>query len=93
MTTQSSSPTIQASWPGAAIITSPGPNSSSVPSSMRTRIRPLPRGQLTSRQTLVFAILVGGAGLWLLYRLVNPLTMWLTFATFCRFTSRITSPV
>jgi protoheme IX farnesyltransferase len=48
----------------------------------RTRIRPLPRGQLTSVQTLVFALLVGGLGLWLLYRLVNPLTMWLTLATF-----------
>jgi protoheme IX farnesyltransferase len=48
----------------------------------RTRIRPLPRGQLTSMQTLVFALLVGGSGLWLLHRLVNPLTMWLTLATF-----------
>src|SRR6266511_3042255 len=25
---------------------------------------------------------LGGAGLWVLYNLVNPLTMWLTFATF-----------
>ena len=48
----------------------------------RTRIRPLPRGQLTSMQTLVFAFLVGGTGLWLLDRFVNPLTMWLTLATF-----------
>jgi protoheme IX farnesyltransferase len=48
----------------------------------RTRIRPLPRGQLTSRQTLVFAGIVGGIGLWLLFRFVNPLTMWLTLATF-----------
>jgi heme o synthase len=48
----------------------------------RTRIRPLPRGQLTSAQALVFALLVGGSGLWLLHRLVNPLTMWLTLATF-----------
>ena len=48
----------------------------------RTRARPLPRGELTSLQTLVFAGLVGGFGLWLLYRYVNPLTMWLTFATF-----------
>ena len=49
---------------------------------LRTRARPLPRGELTSRQTLVFAGLVGGLGLWLLYRYVNPLTMWLTLATF-----------
>jgi protoheme IX farnesyltransferase len=48
----------------------------------RTRVRPLPRGELTSAQTLGFAIVVGGAGLWLLFRFVNPLTMWLTLATF-----------
>ncbi len=48
----------------------------------RTRARPLPRGELTSLQTLVFAGIVGGVGLWLLYRYVNPLTMWLTLATF-----------
>jgi protoheme IX farnesyltransferase len=48
----------------------------------RTRIRPLPRGQLTSRQTLVFAAAIGGFGLWMLYRYVNPVTMWLTLATF-----------
>ena len=48
----------------------------------RTRIRPLPRGEITSLQTLLFAGVVGGTGLWLLYRFVNPLTMWLTLATF-----------
>jgi len=48
----------------------------------RTRGRPLPRGELTSLQTLVFAAMIGGAGLWVLYRFVNPLTMWLTLATF-----------
>jgi len=48
----------------------------------RTRVRPLPRGELTSRQTLAFALVIGGTGLWLLFRFVNPLTMWLTFATF-----------
>src|SRR5260221_10612414 len=48
----------------------------------RTRGRPLPRGELTSLQTLAFAGAVGGAGLWLLYTVVNPLTMWLTFGTF-----------
>jgi protoheme IX farnesyltransferase len=48
----------------------------------RTRARPLPRGELTSAQTLVFAGAVGGAGLWLLHNLVNPLTMWLTLGTF-----------
>jgi heme o synthase len=48
----------------------------------RTRSRPLPRGELTSRQTLAFASTIGCAGLWMLYELVNPLTMWLTFGTF-----------
>ncbi len=48
----------------------------------RTRARPLPLGQLTSLQTLVFASVVGGTGLFVLYALVNPLTMWLTLATF-----------
>jgi heme o synthase len=48
----------------------------------RTRGRPLPRGQVTSRSTLVFAGIVGGTGMLLLYSFVNPLTMWLTFATF-----------
>ena len=48
----------------------------------RTRARPLPRGELTSLQTFVFACAVGGIGLWLLYEFVNPLTMWLTLGTF-----------
>ncbi len=48
----------------------------------RTRGRPLPRGQVTSLQTLVFAGVVGGAGLFILYHWVNALTMWLTLATF-----------
>ncbi|MEX2199408.1 MAG: heme o synthase [Burkholderiales bacterium] len=49
---------------------------------LRTRWRPLPSGELTSLQTLVFAGVVGGLGLWLLARYVNALTMWLTLATF-----------
>jgi heme o synthase len=49
---------------------------------LRTRGRPLPRGQVTSVSTLVFAGIVGGAGMLLLYAFVNPLTMWLTLATF-----------
>jgi len=48
----------------------------------RTRARPLPRGELTSTQTLVFSGAVGGLGLYLLHAFVNPLTMWLTLATF-----------
>jgi protoheme IX farnesyltransferase len=48
----------------------------------RTRARPLPRGELTSLQTVVFAGVLGGIGMFLLYRYVNALTMWLTFGTF-----------
>ena len=48
----------------------------------RTRARPLPRGELTSMQTLAFACAVGATGLLILHRYVNPLTMWLTLATF-----------
>jgi heme o synthase len=48
----------------------------------RTRRRPLPRGELSALQTLVFAGVLGGAGLWLLYHFVNTLTMALTAATF-----------
>ena len=48
----------------------------------RTRWRPLPRGELTTAQTLAFAGALGGVGLWLLAHFVNPLTMWLTLATF-----------
>jgi protoheme IX farnesyltransferase len=48
----------------------------------RTRSRPLPSGQLTTLQTLIFAGTVGGMGLAILYHWVNALTMWLTLATF-----------
>jgi heme o synthase len=48
----------------------------------RTRARPLPRGQLTSLQTLIFAGVVGGIGLAILYHWVNTLTLWLTLGTF-----------
>ena len=48
----------------------------------RTRGRPLPRGQVTSPETLFFLALIGGTGLLILHQLVNPLTMWLTLGTF-----------
>ena len=48
----------------------------------RTRWRPLPRGELTALETVVFSGVVGGFGLWLLVHYVNALTMWLTLGTF-----------
>ncbi|HKQ28113.1 MAG TPA: heme o synthase [Burkholderiales bacterium] len=48
----------------------------------RTRWRPLPRGELSTAQTLVFAAALGALGLWILFHFVNALTMWLTVATF-----------
>jgi protoheme IX farnesyltransferase len=48
----------------------------------RTQWRPLPRGELSALQTVVFAGAVGGFGLWVLFHFVNALTMGLTLATF-----------
>ncbi|MDB5775139.1 MAG: protoheme farnesyltransferase [Herbaspirillum sp.] len=48
----------------------------------RTARRPMATGDITVLQTLVFSGVIGGIGMWVLYVLVNPLTMWLTFATF-----------
>lgn len=48
----------------------------------RTRGRPLPTGQVTSKQTFIFASIMASIGLAILYVFVNPVTMWLTLATF-----------
>lgn len=48
----------------------------------RTAWRPTARGELTHAQTLLFSAALCAAGSALLYVFVNPLTMWLTFATF-----------
>ncbi len=48
----------------------------------RTSWRPTARGQLSDTQTLIFSGLLCAAGSAVLYFWVNPLTMWLTFATF-----------
>jgi protoheme IX farnesyltransferase len=48
----------------------------------RTAWRPTARGELSNTQTLLFSAVLGVAGSVLLYVWVNPLTMWLTFATF-----------
>jgi protoheme IX farnesyltransferase len=48
----------------------------------RTAWRPTARGELSDAQALTFSLLLGVAGSLLLYAAVNPLTMWLTLATF-----------
>jgi protoheme IX farnesyltransferase len=48
----------------------------------RTRMRPLAQGEITPLQAIIFSGFIGGAGMWVLYTQVNPLTMWLTFGTF-----------
>ncbi|MBL0243086.1 MAG: protoheme IX farnesyltransferase [Rhodoferax sp.] len=48
----------------------------------RTAWRPTARGELSNTQTLLFSAGLCVSGSVLLYVWVNPLTMWLTFATF-----------
>ncbi len=48
----------------------------------RTAWRPTARGQLSDRQALLFSAALCALGSALLWFAVNPLTMWLTFATF-----------
>jgi protoheme IX farnesyltransferase len=48
----------------------------------RTAWRPTARGELSDTQALGFSALLCTAGSALLWFTVNPLTMWLTFATF-----------
>jgi protoheme IX farnesyltransferase len=48
----------------------------------RTRARPLARGEVGTAPAIAFAAAIGVLGAALLYFFVNPLTMWLTLATF-----------
>ena len=48
----------------------------------RTRWRPTITGTISQAQILMLAGVVGGLGLAILWHAVNPLTMWLTLATF-----------
>lgn len=48
----------------------------------RTAWRPTAKGELSNLQTLSFSAALCAAGSLILYVWVNPLTMWLTFATF-----------
>jgi heme o synthase len=48
----------------------------------RTSWRPTAKGELSDVQALLFSAALCGLGSYVLYAWVNPLTMWLTFATF-----------
>ena len=48
----------------------------------RTAWRPSATGALNDIEIVLFALVIGGIGMGLLWHFANPLTMWLTFATF-----------
>jgi len=48
----------------------------------RTRSRPTVKGVISAPEVLTLSAITGGVGLYLLHALINPLVMWLTFATF-----------
>jgi protoheme IX farnesyltransferase len=48
----------------------------------RTAWRPSATGEITPLQIIVFSCLLGAVGMVILWIYTNPLTMWLTFATF-----------
>jgi protoheme IX farnesyltransferase len=48
----------------------------------RTAWRPSATGEITPFQIIIFSCGLGGAGMAVLWFYTNPLTMWLTFATF-----------
>ena len=48
----------------------------------RTAWRPTAKGELSDRETLLFSFVLCLAGSVILYVWINPITMWLTFATF-----------
>ena len=48
----------------------------------RTAWRPSATGEITDVQIIIFALVIGAAGMVLLWNFANPLTMWATAATF-----------
>ena len=48
----------------------------------RTAWRPSATGELSDLQIIIFALVIGGIGMALLWYFANPLTMWATAATF-----------
>lgn len=49
---------------------------------LRTARRATAQGSISNRQVLALSAMLGGLGMLVLYLFVNPLTMWLTLATF-----------
>lgn len=47
----------------------------------RTRSRPIAQGRVGNLQATVFAVVMGGLGMFILMVWINPLTAWLTFAS------------
>ncbi len=47
----------------------------------RTRSRPIAQGRVSNLQAALFAVLMGGLGMFILLVWINPLTAWLTFAS------------
>jgi len=48
----------------------------------RTHNRPMPQGRVDARQAIIFASVIGVLGMAILMLWVNPLTAWLTLASF-----------
>ncbi len=47
----------------------------------RTQARPIARGRVGNTQATLFALTIGGLGMYILLRWINPLTAWLTLAS------------
>jgi len=48
----------------------------------RTKWRASAKQTLNNKQISIFSFIIGGLGAYILYAFINPLTMWLTLATF-----------
>jgi protoheme IX farnesyltransferase len=47
----------------------------------RTKNRPIAQGRITTLNAVVFVLLLGGIGMWILLTQINAVTAWLTFAS------------
>ncbi|MDN5202839.1 heme o synthase [Fulvivirgaceae bacterium BMA10] len=48
----------------------------------RTKNRPLPTGRVNVQEALLLSLVLGSAGLWILYQFTNPLTVILSFVSY-----------